>query len=255
MAWLEGIRNVLLDNDGTLLLRDRAIPGAAEAMIQLRRRAIPFRLVSNTTRRSCAEVARLLCEQGIEIAPDEVILPAALARRRIVESGRSKAVLLVPPSTRDDFRGIDVVEQNPDWVVVGDIGSGFDWPTMNATFKLLMDGVSFLALHKNPHWRGDEEGFVIDAGAFVTALEFAAGVEAEVVGKPSARFYQMALNDLSARAGETLMIGDNLQTDICGAAEVGCKTGLVLTGNVKRGDALHPVSPDLILESIAELTP
>jgi len=253
MAWIDGVEFALLDIDGTLLSLDRAIPGAAEALLRLRRSGVAFRLVSNTTRRSCAEVARALRDEGIAVAPDEVVLPAALARKRIVDSGRLDTALFVPESTHDDFEGVRAVERDPAWVVLGDLGPGFTWPTLNRAFRYLMDGASLLALHKNRYWRGSEEGFVLDAGAFVSALEYAAGVSAEVVGKPSTRFFELALEDLGAEASRTVMVGDNVETDGRGAAAAGCKTAMVLTGNMKRGDTPDGFSPDLVLDSVADL--
>ncbi|HKN47033.1 MAG TPA: TIGR01458 family HAD-type hydrolase, partial [Candidatus Polarisedimenticolia bacterium] len=80
-----------------------------------------------------------------------------------------------------DFAGIRRDEERPEWVVLGDLGRGFTWERLNYAFRFLRDGATLLALHKNPSWFAGKEGFVLDAGAFVAALEYATGCRALVV--------------------------------------------------------------------------
>ena len=122
---MEGIAGTLIDVDGTLLLGDEAIAGAPEAMTRLRRLGLPFRLTTNTTRRSRGEVAAVLTAAGIQASVEEVIAPSVLALRYVLDSGRTRALLLVPEGARADFEGISLVENDPDWVVVADLGPGF----------------------------------------------------------------------------------------------------------------------------------
>src|SRR3989454_1077173 len=146
-------------------------------------------------------------------------------------------------------------EPHPDWLVVGDIGKGFTWERLNAAFRWLLDGASLLALHKNRYWHaGAEEGLVLDAGAFVAALEYSAGVTAEVVGKPSVAFFELALAELGLPAPQVLVVGDDVETDIVGGAAAGCRTALVRTGKFT-GDPgeLSARRPDLIVDSVSDL--
>ena len=85
MTWLPGIRGVLFDVDGTLLCKDEPIPGAAEAIERLRARGISFRIGTNTTRRPRSAVAEVLRRGGIRVENHEILAPAVLARRRILD--------------------------------------------------------------------------------------------------------------------------------------------------------------------------
>jgi len=108
-GWIDGIEGVLIDVDGTLLDGVRAIPGAAEALNRLRRAAIPFRLVTNTTRKPRTAIARTLHEAGIEVRPEEILVPASLAARLIRDSGKHSVMLLVPETCLEDLSGIQDV--------------------------------------------------------------------------------------------------------------------------------------------------
>jgi HAD superfamily hydrolase (TIGR01458 family) len=249
------IRGLLFDIDGTLLVHDRPIPGAAEALARCGARGLRYRLVTNTTRRSRAATAGVLREAGLDVADAAVLQPAVLARRMILDSGRRRAGLLVTEEARADLEGVEPDELSPDWVVVADIGARFDYDRMNTAFGWLRGGARLLALHKNPCWHASpERGWVLDAGAYVAALEYASGREATVVGKPSPAFFELALADLGLPAHEVLVVGDDVAADARGGAAAGCRTALVRTGSFQGTEAeLLGFAPDLVLDSVADL--
>jgi HAD superfamily hydrolase (TIGR01458 family) len=244
----------LIDVDGTLLLGESAIPGAPQAIARLRARGVPFLLTTNTTRRSRADVAAALTHAGIPVSQGEVIVPSALARRHILSSNRTRALLLVPESAHGDFQGVTVVEDEADWVVVADLGAGFTFERLNRAFRRLREGAGLIALHRNPWWLAGPDDPRMDAGAFVAALEYASGVTALTVGKPAPAFYALALEELGRGAADVLVVGDDVENDGRGAQEAGCRTALVRTGKpLEAGLARLPRRPDLVVDSIANL--
>jgi HAD superfamily hydrolase (TIGR01458 family) len=251
-----GFDGLIIDVDGTLLVHDRAVPGAAELLAGCARRHVPYRVVTNTTRRSRASTAAALRQAGLDVPDDLVLQPAVLAHRLIVDSGRLRAGLLVADDVRADLAGIEEDTHAPDWVLIGDVGRRFGFDALNEAFRWLRAGARLLALHKNPCWRPSaEEGWVLDAGAFVAALEYAAGVAAEVVGKPSPAFFRLALRDMGLEASRVLVVGDDVGSDGRGGASAGCRTALVKTGTFQGSRAeLAGFEPDLVLGSVAELT-
>ena len=257
MAWIPEARGVLMDVDGTLLLGDAAAPGAAAVLRNLRAARIPFRLTTNTTRKSRAAVARSLRDVGIEVADTEVLAPSILARRRILESGRQRALLLVTDDAASDFEGVESThDSHADWVVVGDLGPGFTWEILNRAFHALRSGARLLALQKNRSWHAGPSGILMDAGPFVAALEYAADTQAEILGKPSRAFFELALEVLGLESAHVLVVGDDIDNDGRGGAAAGCCTALVRTGKFR--DAALVSSnwrPDLLLDSIGDLGP
>ena len=254
MSWVPGVRGVLFDVDGTLLHDDRPIPGAAEALDRLRARGVPFRLTTNTSRRPRSAIASVLRRGGFRVEDGEVLAPCVLARRRILASGRTRAAFLLPGAAREDFEGVREDESRPDWVVVGDLGRDFTWERLNRAYHWIQNGAALLALHKNRVWDNGADGVVLDAGPFIVALEYATGVVAELVGKPSRPFFELALADLGLTAGEVMVVGDDFEADCGGGSAAGCRTALVLSGKTAREDAVRsPVRPDLVLDSVAAL--
>jgi ribonucleotide monophosphatase NagD (HAD superfamily) len=95
---------------------------------------------------------------------------------------------------------------------------------------------------------------LLDAGAFVAGLEYAAEADAEVVGKPTAAYFESALAELQASPAEAVMVGDDIEADIGGAKRIGMRAVLVRTGKF-RPAALENADPqpDGVIDSIAAL--
>ncbi len=245
---------VLLDLEGVLYEGGTPIAGAREAVGALEAQGLALRYVTNTTTTSRAGVARRVAGVGLHVEPGMLFTPLAAARRLLHQWNARRIHLAAPAGTAEDFAGLELAEAGPvDAVVMGDLYKGFDWDKLNELFAMVREGARLVALHKNRFCRrGDAIG--LDAGPFVAAVEYAAGVEAVVVGKPSVEFFKLALDDLGVSAGEAVMVGDDIEADIGGAQAAGLVAVQVETGKFTSADLDHPrVVPDARIASIAEL--
>jgi HAD superfamily hydrolase (TIGR01458 family) len=240
------VEGLLIDLDGTLYVGDEPVEGARAALERLKTAGLEIRYVTNTTRKPRREVREHLVSLGFEVEEVEIFTPARAAVGLI---GARTCFPLVDESLLEDLGGVAVNEDNPDYVLVGDLGEGFTYERLNAAFRLLMDGAELLALQKNRFWRR-EDGLALDAGPFVAALEYASGTKATVVGKPERDFFRLALEDLGLHPHEVAMVGDDAEADVAGAQATGLQGILVKTGKYRRA---AEGTPDLTLESVAGL--
>lgn len=246
---------VLIDLDGVLYVGDEPVPGAVEAVERLCDAGIPFRCVSNTTRRSRRAVAERLRELGFAIPGAWCFTPALAAVRRLREEKAGSCHLIATGDVRRDFEeaGIRLADEGVPFVVAGDAGDSWTYAGMNRAFRLVLGGARLIALEHDRYWR-DADGLALAAGPFVAALEYGAGVTAEVVGKPSPDFFRLALTDLGAPAARAVMVGDDVATDIGGARAAGMAAVLVRTGKFRDADlAAATAAPDRVIGSIADL--
>lgn len=246
---------VLLDIDGVLHVGDDAIPGAADVLDGLRAAATPFRLVTNTTSRSRRGVVERLRDIGLDVREEDVLTPAALAVAHCRAAGHDRVALLVADALREDLAGLTEPRDGEavDAVIVGDLGEGFTYDRLNGAFRRLMDGAALVALQRNRYWQR-EDGLTLDAGGFVVALEYASGVEATVVGKPSTAFFAAALAELGADAARTVMVGDDVEGDVGGAQDAGLAGVLVRTGKFREDAvAASGIAPARTIDSIADV--
>ena len=244
---------ILLDLDGVLHVSGEPIPGAAEAVAELRRQGHRLRFVTNNTTRSRATLAEELRGHGIELDDSELQTTAAAAARALVGK---RVFALVMAALVDDLEGIELVGEGAEAVLLGgadeteETGRVFSYMNLARAFGELELGAELYCLHKNRWWQ-TSRGPLLDSGAFVAGLEYASGVEATVLGKPSAAYFEAALEALDAEPPLTWMVGDDLERDIAGAQRFGLKTVLLRTGKF-RPDTLErsTIVPDAVLSSI-----
>jgi HAD superfamily hydrolase (TIGR01458 family) len=248
---------ILLDIDGVLHLSGQAIAGAPEALTRLRADGHRLRLVTNNTTRARATLTEELRGLGFELDEAEIETTPIAAARYL--AGQRVLPLTMSAVHRDLGTLVELVDEDADVVLVGgadetdETNDVFAWRKLNRAYAELERGARLVCLHKNRWWQ-TREGPLLDAGAFVAGLEYAAGVEAEVVGKPTRTYFDAALATLGASAGETTMVGDDIDADIGGAKSAGMRALLVRTGKF-REDALAAAEspPDAVLDSIAAL--
>ena len=254
---MSSVRALLLDLDGTLYGETGAVSGAVEALAALRRRGVPFRCVTNTTRRSRRLLAERLAGYGFDIRPEEIITAVMAAVTLLRGRGVLRVAPFVAEATLEDLAEFDLASERPETVLVGDLGDEWDFSNMNRAFHYLMDGADLVALQCDRYWQ-KAEALVLDAGPFVAALEYATGKTAMVAGKPSASFFEAAVESLRpegvSSADGVVMVGDDLWGDIQGAHGAGLQAWLVRTGKFRDETyAASGIVADRVLASVAEL--
>ena len=215
MPW----RGVLLDVGGVLQAGGALLPGAAEAVAALRARGVPFRLLSNTTSRSRASLAAELREAWLAVEPGDLLTATGAAAAHLPAAGGA-SLFIVSPGARQDLAGLPEDAERPAHVVLGDTDEAFSRPAMDRAFRALRAGADLVAMARN-RWYAGAAGPVIDIGAVVAALEYAADVRATVTGKPSRAFFRAGAAALGLPPAEVAMVGDDPEADVAGARAAG----------------------------------
>jgi HAD superfamily hydrolase (TIGR01458 family) len=246
-------RAVLLDLDGTVYEDGAPVPGAADAITTLRRRGVPVRFVTNTTRAPRVSIAGWLERFGIDAVADDIYTPSRAAVAWLSERERRRVALCLPPECHGEFSSLEIVDEAPEAVVVGDLGPGWTFDVMNRAFRWLLAGADFVALHRSPRWKTGGE-LVLDVGAFVAAFEHATGRDATLVGKPSRPLFEAAARSMGLELPEVAMVGDDLQADVAGSQALGMPAILVRTGKFRASELeTSGLVPDAVIDSLAAL--
>jgi HAD superfamily hydrolase (TIGR01458 family) len=245
-AALAGVRALLLDLDGVIVLAGQAIPGATA---ELERRRMPYRIVTNTSAVSRETLARWSAKLGAPIPASRFESALSASAAWTARHFRDQPLyVLASDDARTEFSGQRLLAHEEAGkrgataaaVVIGDSPEDATYDNLNRAFRLILDGAVLIGMHRNTWWL-TPDGPTLDSGAFVTGLEFATDRPATIVGKPSAAFFSQGVRDLRREAGRDLarrdiaMVGDDVRTDIRAAQRAGLRGILVLSG--KHGEA------------------
>jgi HAD superfamily hydrolase (TIGR01458 family) len=249
---LHDVCGILADQDGVWFVDNEPVPGAREALARIRKRDLPFRIISNTTTRTSAELAAKMCAMDMFVEPREVISPPRVAAEMLRARKVKSAKLVIADAIRGEFHGI-AESDHPEVIVIGDIDDRWSYALMNELFRMVIDGAEIVALHRGRYWQV-ADGLKLDIGAFVAGLEYATSSVATVVGKPSATMFKAAVDDMDLISEDVVMIGDDVHHDVAGAQKAGIRGVLVKTGKYREAlVASAGIRPDLVLDSIAVL--
>jgi len=249
------VAGILIDLDGTVYEAGGLIAGAAAAIERLRGAGVPLLFTTNTSRKSRRDIIASLRSMGLEIESEEVFSAPIAASEWLAGQGVRRVQLLLPESTHDDFTGFEITADDPEMVLVGDLGAGFTFERLNAAFRSVRGGAGLVAVHRNRFWL-PEGGPTLDAGPFVAALEYAAQVEATLVGKPSSAFFRTAASRTGVALERLAVVGDDIESDVAGARATGLVSIQVRTGKFdsSRHTSLTPGErPHEVIDSLADL--
>jgi HAD superfamily hydrolase (TIGR01450 family) len=261
---------LLLDAYGVLVHATGALPGAAQLIDALNHQKKPYYILTNDASKLPASSAELFQNFGLAIEADKIITSGSLlteyfARHQLNE--KPCAVLGPQDSIRyvELAGGIVVDPADPfEVLVIGD-ESGYPFletvdTVLSGLFNTFDDGAAVHLVLPNPDliYPKAGNGFGIASGSIALILEaalqrrypFRPELKFVRLGKPHAAIFEEAL----ARSGtrDMVMVGDQLETDVRGAAEFGIDSALVDTGiaNVNLQTVDKAVQPTYFLKNL-----
>lgn len=254
----------VFDLDGTVYLGEHLLPGAAEAVASVRRTGARVVFLTNKPLETNEAYADKLSSLGVPATPSDIVSSVdALVGYLAVSAPRARILPIAEPVVVDALRRAghriaDPHAEGPadvDMVVVS-WDRTFDYQKLVAAFRAVRAGARLVATNPDP-FCPTPDGDLPDCAAMLAAIEASTGVSAEAtVGKPSVHMATALLERMALTAGDTLLVGDRLLTDVRMAREAGMASALVLTG-ATRPDALErsPITPEFVVEYLPDILP
>ena len=246
------VTSIFFDLDGTVYSGCSAIAGAVEFIDRLAVSDIEFRFLTNRSDRSSEEVANHLNSLGITCNSDLVITSAMAAAemvkgRRVAVVGSENLYKVV-----EDAGGF-ITRDNPDDLLVG-FDPKIDFNDIACMCSLLEEGVRFLATNGDK-WIKMNSRLYPENGMVLAAIESLTKTKPIIVGKPNISMIDIALESIDNTDSSTILIGDNLETDIMAAQNAGLSSILILTGvtNEETAEA-SDIKPTWRVRNYAELS-
>ncbi len=232
------IRNipVLIDFDGIIRLGAEPAPDAKQFLQFLSKQKIPSYIISNSTLKTADDLKEFLKEYEMDFGISA--MTSVDATINYVKNHYKKVSVFCDEKIRENFKEF-ISDGSTEAVVIGDLGDKWNYETLNDIFRKVYNGADLIAMQKNKFWKPDGVNLCLDAGAFISAIEFAVDKEAVLIGKPSSLYFYSAIEMLGFNKDAFfIMIGDDIETDIKGAKKLGGIGILVYSGKTK-----YPLDP------------
>jgi len=256
---------LFLDAYGVLVHQNGPLPGARGFIEQLNAAGKPYRILSNDASRLTTTTAERYRSFGLDISAEHILNSGLLLADhfRAAGLGGSRCLVLGTEQSAQYVAdaGGQVVDLARDvdaaWVeaVVVCDDAGFDFlPTVDRVITLLVRrlaaGQPVALILPNPDliYQSGPDSFGLTAGSIALVIEaalariFGSGAPRFTrLGKPHRPIFDKALALCGTR--NAVMIGDQLQTDIAGAAGAGIDSALICTGLTPASYVLGAVDP------------
>ena len=246
---------LLLDMDGVIYRGNHLIEGTKEFLSFLKSEGIPYLFLTNNSQRTRRDITMKLHRLGIEATVEQVFTCAVATARFLADQKPNGTAYVIGENGLANalhHNGYTVVEDDPDYVVVGE-GRNLNFEMVEQAVRLVDKGAKLIATNMD-YTCPTEKGIRPGCGATVAIIEKATGREAFSVGKPSPVMMRMARKELGLRTNETIMVGDTMYTDILGGVQMGYRTALVLSGHTTQDELAHyGYQPDIVVDRLGLL--
>jgi 4-nitrophenyl phosphatase len=249
---------IILDVDGTVVHGDEPIPGAAEGLDSVSRAGLDRVFLSNNpTERPAAYESRFETA-GFDVDREEVFTAGTITTDYLLsEHADDRLFVIGDPGLDSQLLAADLtLTDDPEAAdaLVASMDREFGYQSLCDAIVALDDGVQFIGT--DPDMLIPQTSYNIPGtGAMLHAIEGVTDREVDVIcGKPSEFARRTVLDFLGCLPEECLVVGDRLNTDIELGAAAGMTTVLVRTG-ITDDETLagSPITPDYVLDSLAEL--
>lgn len=241
------IDTLLFDLNGTIYVKGEPIASINNTLQRLREANYKMSFITNTDGRPPESVHQSLMEMKIDISLEELFTPVIAAKKFMEARPDQTCYCLVSKSVQETMKNFNLNDKNPDYVIIGDFSDRMSYDEINKVFRFIKNGANILALSKTTYYFS-QEGINLNTGAFVRMFEEVCEKEAILLGKPSADFFNLALNRTNSCPENTLIVGDDITTDILGAHLIKAGSVLVQTGHYREEKlTMSKFKPDHII--------
>lgn len=244
-------KNLICDIDGVILHNNDLIPGADTFVQRVLDQDINLLFLTNYPAQTPKDLQNRFYAAGITV-PESAFYTSAMATAEFLKRQQGDKVYVIGEGAliHELYKaGFTITDIDPDFVVVGETRN-YNWSMMQMGARFVAAGARFIATNPDTHGSHMHPA----CGALCAPIERMTGKKPFYVGKPSAWIVRAALNHMDAHSENTIIVGDNLKTDILAGFQAGLETVLVLTGvsQVEDIDSM-PFRPQHVYASVADI--
>lgn len=249
-------RGYLIDLDGTMYRGNEPIDGAASFINVLNKKEIPYLFLTNNSTSTQETVAHKLAGMGIDTTANHIFTSSLATAKYIRQENTEARCMVIGENGLYDAiekEGLTITDTSCDYVVIG-LDREINYERLTQACLAVREGAQFISTN------GDiaiptERGFLPGNGALTSVITVSTGIEPIFIGKPEQIIMNEALKVLGTTKKDTIMVGDNYDTDILAGINAGIDTLMVFTGITPYEDyPLLTIKPTYNVQNLSEWT-
>ena len=212
--------------------------------------------ISNNSSFNSARYANRLSEiLEIKINMEQIYTSTQATISYIKSNNITKIYALGTPEYEQEIMdsGIELTRADPELVVIA-FDKTLTYEKLKTACLLIQGGKKYIATHPDKVCP-TKEGYIPDAGAIISFIETATGVEPmKICGKPNPEMIHFLLNKFQIKPKDAIIFGDRIYTDMRMGKDSGITTALMLTGEAKIEDIeQYGIVPEFVFKDITEV--
>ena len=245
----------ICDMDGVIYHGNRILPGVAEFIQWLHDENKEYLFLTNNSGYTPRELQQKLTRMGLDVSEEHFYTSALATAAFLKEQSPGCSVFAIGEAGLLNAlydAGITMNDVNPNYVVVGE-GRSYSLDTLTKATNLVLGGAKLIGA--NSDVSGPiENGIAPACRALVAPIEMATGTQAYFCGKPNPLMMRTGLRLLNCHSGDSVMVGDRMDTDVISGMESGMSTVLVLSG-VSTMETLktYAYRPSIVLNGVGDI--
>ncbi|SDO42418.1 TIGR01457 family HAD-type hydrolase [Alkalicoccus daliensis] len=239
---MKSYKGYLLDLDGTMYKGTERIDAGKKLVDRLAEAGIPYIFVTNNSSKRPDQVAEKLKQMELRAAEQNVMTTSMAAAKYIRQTfGKVNVYVIGEEGLRDavEAEGLFLSEERADVVIVG-LDREITYEKLAKACLFVRAGAAFLSTNADKAIP-TERGLLPGNGSLTSVVRVSTGIEPKYIGKPEAVIMEQALEALGTAKEDTIMVGDNYDTDIQAGIRAGMDTLMVFTGVTTKEELIKEV--------------
>ncbi|MBE6552123.1 MAG: HAD-IIA family hydrolase [Ruminococcaceae bacterium] len=256
---IDGIKQFILDMDGTVYLGETPIRGAKEFVDRVKQSGRRVMFFTNNTSKSKKIYFNRLKRMGFDVEESDVYSSGDVMAHFLTTERKGKTVYVVGTPDLEallEEAGIKLAKiGEPADIVVSSFDTTLTYEKLVNACDLIRGGSEYLCTHPDINCP-TETGFIPDSGAIAALINLSTGKTPKTLGKPYKETADFIIANCGCAKNEIAFVGDRLYTDIALGVNNDMMGILVLSGESTLEDvesAPEKQRPTYVIGSVAEI--
>lgn len=252
---LKGVENFVFDLDGTIWTWNSLKNGVKETISKLKSKDKNIYFLTDNAILSRKGFAKKLSEFGIETRKEQIITSGYVATKTFSEEGITKVYPIGESGLVDELEEEEIKISEKASNVLVSVDRNLTYWKIGKAIELINKGAKPWVTSKSSCWQVGKRKF-LGAGAIANSIKEVTGEDFDLIGTPSDHVKKVFLDEFSLYPEQSILIGDEMSTDIYFGNKVGLKTGLVLGGETRKKDLRNSQGleiPNIVFQDIKRI--